>query len=371
MAKRGRPPHPDILTPREWEVLGLLREGLSNEQLARRLEITERTAKWHVAEILSKLGVGSREEAAAWQPEGRRWPLAAFAPLLFWRKLGWGWLLATAGGVAIVAVAAGLGLLAWGILRTEESGPEQTSLPAGVTPEPPDELRWERNGDVWMRSEDPGTCGDAQTARSFGVPMMLEIPDSNALFDRGRTVLLGLEADPYEYIPEQVAGNLNAAYEVRPDGWEVTFRRMQAFGAHPNRFSANEYFLRRMDMPSLLFRYSVDLCDQEDGSPSQEFNILGGSSTVQIGKVPEVVGNVSGKSSSYTEVIDLVENEIAPSMTVLRVEHFSGNQWSVLVAGDGMGPARPEHMWGYRLTIDTESERYVSQTCYFDFHLNE
>ncbi|MCH7811743.1 MAG: hypothetical protein IH958_03845 [Chloroflexi bacterium] len=123
MAKRGRPPHPDILTPREWQVLDLLREGLSNEQIARRLEVTERTAKWHVAEILSKLGVGNREEAAAWQPE-RRWPLAAFAPLLIWRKLGWGWLPATAGGVAIVAVAAGLGLLAWGLVRTEGDGGE-------------------------------------------------------------------------------------------------------------------------------------------------------------------------------------------------------------------------------------------------------
>jgi DNA-binding NarL/FixJ family response regulator len=78
MNRRGRPPYPDILTPREWEVLELLRQGLSNEHIAELLGITLRTAKFHVSEILSKLGVESREQAAAWQPEEaparvRRW----------------------------------------------------------------------------------------------------------------------------------------------------------------------------------------------------------------------------------------------------------------------------------------------------------
>ena len=36
MRRRGRPPYPDILTPREWEVLALLRQGLSNEEIAQR-----------------------------------------------------------------------------------------------------------------------------------------------------------------------------------------------------------------------------------------------------------------------------------------------------------------------------------------------
>src|SRR5207245_9446652 len=73
MANRGRPRHPDILTPREWEVLELLRSGASNAQIAERLSITERTVKFHVSEILSKLGVGSREEAARIAlPERRR-----------------------------------------------------------------------------------------------------------------------------------------------------------------------------------------------------------------------------------------------------------------------------------------------------------
>jgi two-component system, NarL family, nitrate/nitrite response regulator NarL len=51
------------LTSRESQVLALLSEGLSNRAIASRLEISESTAKFHVAAILGKLGVGSRAEA--------------------------------------------------------------------------------------------------------------------------------------------------------------------------------------------------------------------------------------------------------------------------------------------------------------------
>lgn len=54
----------EALTPRELQVLHLLAEGLSNKQIAKRLEVSEHTAKFHVAAILSKLGVESRTEAA-------------------------------------------------------------------------------------------------------------------------------------------------------------------------------------------------------------------------------------------------------------------------------------------------------------------
>ncbi|MGE0059078.1 MAG: LuxR C-terminal-related transcriptional regulator, partial [Dehalococcoidia bacterium] len=54
---RGRPPHPDILTPREWEVLELIDQGLTNEQIASQLGISPDGAKYHVAQILAKLGV--------------------------------------------------------------------------------------------------------------------------------------------------------------------------------------------------------------------------------------------------------------------------------------------------------------------------
>jgi DNA-binding CsgD family transcriptional regulator len=64
--RRGRPPYPDLLTPREQEVLALIREGLTNDQIAARLGISESGARYHVSEILSKLNVTSRREAAQW-----------------------------------------------------------------------------------------------------------------------------------------------------------------------------------------------------------------------------------------------------------------------------------------------------------------
>ena len=54
------------LTPREREVAALLAEGLSNSELARRLYISPRTAAVHVSNILTKLGMSSRTEVAAW-----------------------------------------------------------------------------------------------------------------------------------------------------------------------------------------------------------------------------------------------------------------------------------------------------------------
>jgi DNA-binding NarL/FixJ family response regulator len=54
----------DTLTAREHEVLVLLAAGPSNQEIAHRLSISERTARTHVSSILDKLGLRSRTQAA-------------------------------------------------------------------------------------------------------------------------------------------------------------------------------------------------------------------------------------------------------------------------------------------------------------------
>jgi DNA-binding NarL/FixJ family response regulator len=55
----------ESLTPRELEVLQMLAAGLSNKQIATRLNISEHTAKFHVASILGKLRAATRTEAVS------------------------------------------------------------------------------------------------------------------------------------------------------------------------------------------------------------------------------------------------------------------------------------------------------------------
>ena len=60
-----KPSRPE-LTPREREVVALVAQGRTNQQIATRLGVTERTARTHVSNILAKLGLTSRTQAAMW-----------------------------------------------------------------------------------------------------------------------------------------------------------------------------------------------------------------------------------------------------------------------------------------------------------------
>ncbi|HNB53913.1 MAG TPA: response regulator transcription factor [Anaerolineales bacterium] len=70
IAHIAKPPleEPDLhdLTEREREVLACLAQGLSNKQIAQHLHITEGTVKGHVSNILSKLHLEDRTQAAVW-----------------------------------------------------------------------------------------------------------------------------------------------------------------------------------------------------------------------------------------------------------------------------------------------------------------
>ena len=123
-----------LLTSREREVLELLRPGLTNGEIAGRLGISVAGVRYHVSEIIGKLGVRNRYEAAAW-PARPPWWLAAAAPVgLFWRqakalaplKLSSAALLASGGLLA--AALAGIGLILFLLLRDGDS----TGLPSAA-----------------------------------------------------------------------------------------------------------------------------------------------------------------------------------------------------------------------------------------------
>lgn len=66
MARTGRPPFDDVLTPAEWRVTECVRHGLTNAQIAKRLDVSRDAIKYHVANVLQKLGLTSRKELRHW-----------------------------------------------------------------------------------------------------------------------------------------------------------------------------------------------------------------------------------------------------------------------------------------------------------------
>lgn len=65
LARGVRTPAQAALTNREREVLRLVADGLSNKQIATRLNIAERTVKYHVNSVMTKLGADNRAQAVA------------------------------------------------------------------------------------------------------------------------------------------------------------------------------------------------------------------------------------------------------------------------------------------------------------------
>jgi DNA-binding CsgD family transcriptional regulator/catechol 2,3-dioxygenase-like lactoylglutathione lyase family enzyme len=64
--RRGRPPHPDVLTPAEWSVLNLWRHGLSRRTIAARRSMSVYGVRFHLRNITGKLGVEGSSALRHW-----------------------------------------------------------------------------------------------------------------------------------------------------------------------------------------------------------------------------------------------------------------------------------------------------------------
>ena len=120
MARQGRPPHPDVLTPAEWRVLEELRAGGTYVEIAVRLAIQVGTVKFHARNMREKLHLETREQLVAWPHEreggDRR---GALAPLALFTSY-WQPTLSTAVVVVVGGATIAIGVLAWAIANTGE-----------------------------------------------------------------------------------------------------------------------------------------------------------------------------------------------------------------------------------------------------------
>ena len=126
---RGRPPHPDILTPAEWRVLEELRTGGTYAEIAVRLGVSPDAIRFHVRNMRDKLNLRDRAELVAWRPPDgarrRRFRalLAPFAGLPVAAR--------TVAGVAVAAAVAG-GIVATLVLVVALRGGGEAPPPAAI-----------------------------------------------------------------------------------------------------------------------------------------------------------------------------------------------------------------------------------------------
>ena len=121
MARKSRYERSQELTPRDKEVLQLLRRGLTDAEIAEIIGISRRGVSYHVSQIIAKLGVRNRYEAAAW-PHRPPW-LPGLALIATWRQLRQAGKIAThlsapAAAAALASALLALGVLAFFVLRT-------------------------------------------------------------------------------------------------------------------------------------------------------------------------------------------------------------------------------------------------------------
>jgi len=128
----GRPLRPRgvELTERQRQVLRLIAAGKTNAEIGAALNISLDGAKWHVSEILSRLDVATREEAAEWWRERER-PLARLGATLRVLLPGAGWLKVGAATVGLVTLSAATIVM---LVVLRQGGASEPPQPTRATP---------------------------------------------------------------------------------------------------------------------------------------------------------------------------------------------------------------------------------------------
>lgn len=82
--RRGRPPHDDTLTPAEWKITHAVQHGMTSREIAERKGISRDGVKFHVENVLGKLGLPDRKSLRQWfkPPKGSALPRQARAPMV-------------------------------------------------------------------------------------------------------------------------------------------------------------------------------------------------------------------------------------------------------------------------------------------------
>ena len=172
------------LTSRESEVLDLLRVGLTNREIARRLDISPAGARYHVSEIIGKLGVRNRYEAAVWPKRPPWWLPAATPVLLLWQQakalvpVKLSSVALAASGVVIAAALGGIALIVFLSLGGANGSGEPSSQASCPSRGP---LSQDDGGDITVDELTDHISRNPSSIQPFagGANPIFEITDAN------------------------------------------------------------------------------------------------------------------------------------------------------------------------------------------------
>lgn len=136
--ERGRPPYPELLTPAEQRVLVELRAGRQNAEIATRLGVSVNTVRYHVSNMLGKLGLANRAALRRWEGDaaGTRRGWLGITGLFGSRGASGAGVLAVS--VAVGVVAAGLLVVGSGRVTVPTMGEEEPRAVTSEVMEPQD-----------------------------------------------------------------------------------------------------------------------------------------------------------------------------------------------------------------------------------------